>query len=226
MSESPFPTARRARTHRLADLAPGMAGCAVVLAALLACASAPEAEQPATPPVAAGPYGTEGGGEPSPEPGTVPPTAAAPDEAGGARADDAGEAAGADVSGPSPAPASPAPSAASAMATEAPDVALARFTTAVEDREPIDAVSFLPNDRREVLFFTDLRHLGGETVVHRWEYAGQVMAEVPFEVGGDRWRIWSSKTLRPQWTGDWTASVVGPGTGSANRATSACEMNR
>jgi hypothetical protein len=95
-------------------------------------------------------------------------------------------------------------------AAGSPGVALARFTTAVEGREPIDAVTFLSNGAREVLFYTDLRGLEGETVVHRWEFAGEVMAEVPFEVGGERWRVWSSKALRPEWTGDWTASVVGP----------------
>lgn len=92
----------------------------------------------------------------------------------------------------------------------APEVALARFTTAVEDREPVDAVSFLPNVEREVLFYTDLRGLEGRTVLHRWEYRGEVVAEVRFDVHSPRWRVWSSKALQPEWVGDWTASVIGP----------------
>lgn len=108
-------------------------------------------------------------------------------------------------------PAGPRPDvSAPGAAAGSPGVALARFTTAVEGREPIDAVTFLSNRAREVLFYTDLRGLEGETVAHRWEFAGEVMAEVPFEVGGERWRVWSSKALRPEWTGDWTASVIGP----------------
>jgi hypothetical protein len=102
---------------------------------------------------------------------------------------------------------SPAPE----RGTLVPQVALARFTTAVEDREPVDSVSFLPNEEREVLFYTDLRGLEGSTVLHRWEYAGEVVAEVRFDVHSPRWRVWSSKALQPEWIGDWTASVIGPG---------------
>jgi hypothetical protein len=87
-------------------------------------------------------------------------------------------------------------------------VALARFTTAVENREPVDAVTFLENDATRIYFYTDLRDLSGETIVHRWELGGEVMAEVPFAVGSDRWRVWSSKRLLPAWTGDWTVAVV------------------
>ncbi len=88
------------------------------------------------------------------------------------------------------------------------EVALASFTTAVEGREPVDAVSFLSTDQTQIIFFSDLRDLASQTVTHRWEYNGQVMAEIPFEVKGDRWRVWSSKQLRPIWLGQWTASVV------------------
>jgi len=34
------------------------------------------------------------------------------------------------------------------------------------------------------------------------------MAEIPFEVKGQRWRVWSSKNLQPGWLGEWTVSVV------------------
>jgi len=87
-------------------------------------------------------------------------------------------------------------------------VALAQFTTAVEDREPVDAIAFLENEARDIVFYSDLRGYAGETITHRWEYQDQVMAEVPFVVRGNRWRVWSSKQLLPAWIGDWTVSVV------------------
>ena len=90
----------------------------------------------------------------------------------------------------------------------APKVALARFTTAVENREPIDSVTFLEGSAERIFFFTDLRNMNGDTVTHRWEHAGEVMAEVAFEVRSDRYRVWSSKTLRPEWLGEWRVSVV------------------
>jgi hypothetical protein len=85
---------------------------------------------------------------------------------------------------------------------------LAQFTTGVENREPIDQVTFVENDARKVFFFTDLRGLAGRTVLHRWIYDGNVVAEVRFEVDGPRWRVWSSKDLLPDWIGDWTVEIV------------------
>ena len=45
-------------------------------------------------------------------------------------------------------------------------------------------------------------------MTHRWIYFGDVMAEVSFYVGGDRWRVWSSKNLLPEWRGDWNVVVL------------------
>ena len=93
-------------------------------------------------------------------------------------------------------------------ADAAPEVARAQFTTEVANREPVDALYTLGTDRTQVYFFTDLRNLSGHTVTHRWMYLGDVMAEVSFNVGGDRWRVWSSKQLDPGWRGDWNVVVV------------------
>jgi hypothetical protein len=86
--------------------------------------------------------------------------------------------------------------------------AIGQFTTGIEDREPIDQVTFVPNEIRTVFFFSDLRGLAGQTVTHRWSHGGQVVSEVSFEVGGPRWRVWSSKDLQPDWIGDWTVEIV------------------
>ena len=86
--------------------------------------------------------------------------------------------------------------------------ALAQFTTAVENREPVDQVSFVANDVREIILFSDLRQLQGRTVTHRWIHDGEVQAEVDFEVRGPRSRVWSSKALLEEWLGDWTVEIV------------------
>ena len=89
------------------------------------------------------------------------------------------------------------------------EVARAVFSHDIQDREPAgDAVTQLTNDENRIYYFTELKGLEGQTVTHRWEYNGQVMAEVPFQIGGDRWRVYSSKTLDPVWLGQWKASVV------------------
>jgi len=89
-----------------------------------------------------------------------------------------------------------------------PPSAVGQFTTAIENREPVDQVTFVPNDVRTVYFFSDLRGLAGQTVTHRWTRAGEVVSEVAFEVRGPRWRVWSSKALQPDWIGDWTVEIV------------------
>ena len=88
-----------------------------------------------------------------------------------------------------------------------PPVARALFTTGVSEREPVDSVDELAGGT-DVIFYTELQQLSGQQIIHRWEWNEQVMAEVPFQVGGPRWRIWSSKKLDPSWIGEWTASVV------------------
>lgn len=88
-------------------------------------------------------------------------------------------------------------------------VARTAFTTRIEDREPVDNLVRVPNSVDRIYFFSDLRGLDGEIITHRWEYDGQVMAEVKFRVGGGpRWRVYSSKNLLPEWTGKWTVVVL------------------
>lgn len=88
-------------------------------------------------------------------------------------------------------------------------VARAMFTSQIVDREPADTLTELANDTQRVYFFTDLRGLTGQIITHKWEYAGNIMAEVKFKVGGGpRWRVYSSKNLLPEWTGEWKVSVI------------------
>ena len=87
-------------------------------------------------------------------------------------------------------------------------VARALFTTGIVDREPVDQVVSVDENQTSIYFFTDLRNLQGRTVTHRWEFEGQFMGEVKFEVGGPRWRVYSKKTLNPGMSGKWTVLVL------------------
>ncbi|UCE86695.1 MAG: DUF2914 domain-containing protein [Deltaproteobacteria bacterium] len=89
-------------------------------------------------------------------------------------------------------------------------VTRAMFTTDIHEREPLNWVTELRNDRTVIFFYTDLRNLTGRTVVHRWKWNGRPMGDVPIEVGGPRWRAYSIKTLHPSWLGEWTVTVVDP----------------
>lgn len=81
------------------------------------------------------------------------------------------------------------------------------FTSAIQDREPIDKLEKSSESDR-LFYFSELRDMSGQTAIHRWEFDGKVMAEVKFDVRGPRWRVWSSKSFVPGWAGDWKVSVL------------------
>ena len=87
-------------------------------------------------------------------------------------------------------------------------VVRAMFTTEVVDREPVNRVLALANDVRRIYFFTELRGMQGQTVYHRWEYNGEVVATMKFEVKGPRWRVFSVRDLDPLALGRWTVVVT------------------
>ncbi len=103
-----------------------------------------------------------------------------------------------------------APAAESEPLASQGSVARAQFALEVIDREPTEALRRLDNDHDRIFFFTELHQFEGQVVIHRWEFSGEVKAEVPLSIGGARWRVYSSKALDSSWLGTWTASVVDP----------------
>ena len=93
-------------------------------------------------------------------------------------------------------------------ATIGGSVSRSAFTTAVVNREPRGRIQELTNDKHHVYFFTELKGMTGQNITHRWVHKGQTMAEVKFNIGAPRWRVWSSKTLLTHWTGPWKVEVL------------------
>ncbi len=123
-----------------------------------------------------------------------------------------------DAAAVAPADAKPADAAATPAETQG-TVARAVFTSGIKDREPTDTITSLTNDITSISFFTELQGLQGQTVTHRWEHDNKVMAEVKFEVGSARWRVFSNKRLDPSWTGEWKVSVVDASGGTLSAST-------
>ena len=95
------------------------------------------------------------------------------------------------------------------LATTAPGrVPRATFTTNVVDREPADSLRTLGRDHGHVFYFSELHGMQDRTVTHRWEHDGRIVAEIPFAVGGARWRVHSRKNLGAPGRGEWAVSVV------------------
>ena len=88
-------------------------------------------------------------------------------------------------------------------------VARALFTVGVDNREPVIMITSISADSYDsISFFTELTDFNGHTVTHQWMFNDKVMFEKSFEVGGARWRVWTSKTAIPSWTGTWTVNVL------------------
>lgn len=90
-------------------------------------------------------------------------------------------------------------------------VARSAVTTEVVDREPTSDLSHVPASEAQVIFYTDLHGMAGQTILHRWMHRDEQVAEVSFNVGGPRWRVWSSKKMMPDWQGEWTVQVIDAG---------------
>ena len=86
-------------------------------------------------------------------------------------------------------------------------IARSQFTTQIDDREPVDQVVVLDNSVTTLYFFTDVRHMEGQTITHSWEYNGQVISKKQFKIKGARWRVYSQKELDPSMTGKWTVVI-------------------
>ena len=87
------------------------------------------------------------------------------------------------------------------------NISNAEFALDVIGRTPINIVEELDNSLGKIYFFTNLRNLQGQTIIHRWIYNNKVMASISFDVKGPRWRVWSSKNLWHTWLGKWKVQV-------------------
>lgn len=103
-------------------------------------------------------------------------------------------------------------------------VARAQFTSEIQDREPVDKLSTLINDKNRIYYFSEIKDAANQKVTHRWEHNGKVMAETSFDIGGDRWRVYSNKTLDPSLTGEWKVSVVDEAGSTLGASTFTYEM--
>lgn len=89
------------------------------------------------------------------------------------------------------------------------EVTRAIFTIGIDNREPVSQVdSVNSNSYTEISFFTELTGLQGHTITHQWTYNDKIIFEKSFEVNGARWRVWTSKTFLPEWSGTWTVNVL------------------
>lgn len=90
-------------------------------------------------------------------------------------------------------------------------VARAIFTREVVEREPVDQVEspvvVPPGESINLYYFTDIREMPGETISHHWFHEHKSIAQKKFEIGGNRWRVFSSKRIQANMPGRWEVQV-------------------
>jgi hypothetical protein len=87
-------------------------------------------------------------------------------------------------------------------------VSRSAFTEAVVNREPKNRVTELLNSKQYIYYFSELKGMAGQRVIHRWLLNGKPMSETAFNIGSPRWRIWSGTALQSDRLGTWTVEVV------------------
>lgn len=88
----------------------------------------------------------------------------------------------------------------------APQVARSAFTTGITAHEPDSQLARI-SAGQTVYYFTELVGLQGHVITHRWEKDGAFQLGLQFPVGGQRWRVHSSKNITSNLPGIWTVTV-------------------
>lgn len=106
----------------------------------------------------------------------------------------------------------PSPSASTRESLPTGDkVARATFTTAISRLEPsenLDGVLSSARGLTRLYFFTELRGLQGQRIRHRWIINGQRIADIPINVGSERYRASSNLRLTENRKGNWEVQVL------------------
>jgi hypothetical protein len=79
----------------------------------------------------------------------------------------------------------------------------------VVDRTPVGSGDVFAKETQKVYCFSRVVGAAGETqVTHNWYYKGTLKSSVKLTVRSNNWRTWSSKTMMPEWTGEWMVEIL------------------
>lgn len=86
-----------------------------------------------------------------------------------------------------------------------------QFGTDVQDREVVGADTTFSSSVERIFCLTRIAGVqDSASVTHVWYYDNDEKARVELPVRGSNWRTWSSKSILPSWTGQWSVDVLGP----------------
>lgn len=76
------------------------------------------------------------------------------------------------------------------------------FTTKIENKKPVDEIKSVKAGE-SVSFFTEIINMEGETIRHIWTQDGEELFSTNFKIGGNTWRVWTTKNIY-----DWNAGDI------------------
>ncbi len=76
----------------------------------------------------------------------------------------------------------------------------------IVDRMPQDPGTSFPVDVGEVFCWSRVTGAAGTTIQHVWIH-GEMEFPFSLDIGGSPWRTWTSKTIPPEWAGDWRVEI-------------------
>jgi hypothetical protein len=78
----------------------------------------------------------------------------------------------------------------------------------VIDRAPVGSGDVFAKEVPKVYCFTRVVGAEGTQLTHNWYYRGSLKASVKLNVRSSDYRTWSSKTMLPEWTGEWMVEIL------------------
>jgi len=78
----------------------------------------------------------------------------------------------------------------------------------VVDRAPVGSGDVFAKEVPKVYCFTRVVGAEGTQLTHNWYYKGSLKASVKLDVRSSNYRTWSSKTMLPEWAGEWMVEIL------------------
>lgn len=79
----------------------------------------------------------------------------------------------------------------------------------VINREPIEPGDIFSNNVKKLFCFTRVVGAKEDTeIIHKWYYKGEIISQVILPVKSVNWRTYSSKTIHPEYIGEWKVEIV------------------
>ncbi len=76
----------------------------------------------------------------------------------------------------------------------------------VEESMPVGEAQEFSADVGRVFLWTRVHGAADSSIQHVWIH-GEMEFPVSLQIGGSPWRTWSSKTIPPEWAGEWSVEV-------------------